>query len=152
MKKLLLIFLILPTFSFAETVASCQNPKGHTYYPFNDMTIKKDAGWFKDGISGGITQLEIDNDGNYDIQFVDASKQIVSAKKDGANIVPFAIGENKFGVSTIYLGYLVETYAFFKEKSGELSFTMTQTKINTPIPKATVMKGTCNFIKFEKIK
>ena len=53
MKKLLLIFLNLPTFSFAETVASCQNPKGHTYYPFNDMTIKKDAGWFKDEIYGG---------------------------------------------------------------------------------------------------
>jgi hypothetical protein len=154
MKKILLIllFLILPTISFAETVASCQNPKGHSYYPFNDMTIKKDAGWFKDGISGGITQLEIDKDGNYDIQFVDASKQIVSAKKDGANIVPLAKGENKFAISTIYSGNSIETYAFFKEKSGELSFTMTQTKINTAIAKAGVMQGTCNFINFDMIK
>lgn len=153
-RKIVITFLIslFSTTILAKTIASCQSPEGHSYYPFNDRTLEKDAGWDKDAISGGITQLEIDAEGNYDIQFVDASKQIISANKNGANIVAIAKGENKFAVSTIYLGYLTETYAFFKEKSGELSFTMTQTKINTPLPKATVMKGTCNFINFDMIK
>ena len=147
-----IVLLLFSSLIFAETVASCQNPKGHVYYPFSGMTLEKDSGWFKDGISGGITQLEIDADGNYDIQFVDVYKQIVSSKDDGAKIIPFAISEDKIGITSFYLGSLIETYAFFKEGNGKLTYTMTQTKINTAIPKASVMKGTCSFIDFSKVK
>ena len=154
MKKILfyLVISLLSPSVYSATIASCQNPKGHVYYPFSGMTLEKDSGWFKDGISGGITQLEIDNDGNYDIQFVDVYKQIVSSKDDGAKVIPFAISEDKIGITSIYLGSLIETYAFFKEGNGKLTYTMTQTKINTAIPKASVMKGTCSFIDFSKVK
>ena len=154
MKKILtyLVISLLSPSVYSATIASCQNPKGHVYYPFSGMTLEKDSGWFKDGISGGITQLEIDNDGNYDIQFVDVYKQIVSSKDDGAKIIPFAFSEDKIGITSIYLGSLIETYAFFKEGNGKLTYTMTQTKINTAIPKASVMKGTCSFIDFSKVK
>ena len=154
MKKILfyLVISLLSPSVYSATIASCQNPKGHVYYPFSGMTLEKDSGWFKDGISGGITQLEIDNDGNYDIQFVDVYKQIVSSKDDGAKVIPFAISEDKIGITSIYLGSLIETYAFFKEGNGKLTYTMTQTKINTAIPKASVMKGTCSFIDFSKAK
>ena len=154
MKKILfyLVISLLSPSVYSATIASCQNPKGHVYYPFSGMTLEKDSGWFKDGISGGITQLEIDNDGNYDIQFVDVYKQIVSSKDDGAKVIPFAISEDKIGITSIYLGSLIETYAFFKEGNVKLTYTMTQTKINTAIPKASVMKGTCSFIDFSKAK
>ena len=154
MKKIITCFVIAlhTSTAYSATIASCQNPKGHVYYPFSGMTLEKDSGWFKDGISGGITQLEIDADGNYDIQFVDVYKQIVSSKNDGAKVIPFAISEDKIGITSIYLGSLIETYAFFKEGNGKLTYTMTQTKINTAIPKASVMKGTCSFIDFSKVK
>ena len=97
----------------------------------------------------------MDDKGKFDIQFVDASKQIISSKEDGADIFLFAINENSIGLAAIYVGRLIETYTFIKDLSGNNEYLMTQSKVNTPIPKAGVMRGTCSFIDFsalEKIK
>ena len=156
MKKfLLIVILFFAHSSFAVTIANCQNPEGHAYFPYAGFNPKDMVGWDKDKITGGITQLVMDDKGQFDIQFVDASKQIISSKEDGADIFLFAINENSIGLAAIYVGRLIETYTFIKDLSGNNEYLMTQSKVNTPVPKAGVMRGTCSFIDFsalEKIK
>lgn len=152
MKRLILLALLLPHLSYAATIASCQNPEGHAYFPYAGMNPKDMAGWDKDKITGGITQLVKDENGEFDIQFVDASRQIVSSKEDGAEILPFAMTETSIGFAAIYFGTVVETYTFIKDLSGKNEYLMTQSKVGVIIPKAGVMRGTCSFIDFSALK
>lgn len=152
MKNLLFLLLFLPQIIYATTIANCQNPEGHAYFPYAGMSPENMAGWDKDKITNGIVQLVQDEEGKFDIQFVDASKLIISAKADGATIIPFARNKNIISVAAIYAGTVLETYTFIKDLSGKNEFLMTQTKVNTGFPKAGVMRGTCTFLDLSALK
>ena len=57
MKRLILLVLLLPHLSYAATIANCQNPEGHAYFPYAGMSPQNMTGWDKDKVTGGITQL-----------------------------------------------------------------------------------------------
>ena len=152
MMRLILLALLLPHLSYAATIANCQNPEGHAYFPYAGMSPQNMTGWDKDKVTGGITQLVQEENGEFDIQFVDASQQIVSSKEDGAKIVLFAITESSIGLAAIYFGQVIETYTFIKDLSGKNEYLMTQSKVGVMIPKAGVMRGTCSFIDFSALK
>tara|TARA_B100000795_G_scaffold96012_1_gene70413 strand:- start:86 stop:556 length:471 start_codon:yes stop_codon:yes gene_type:complete len=153
MKKLLLLLLILPQLLSAKTIANCQSPEGHTYFPYVGMSPKNMSNkWEKDKISGGIFQLVQNDAGEFDIQFVDASKLINSAKDDGGKVMVFSDTKNQVGIMVYYPGKVVETYTFIKNLSGENEFLMTQSKVNVVIPKASAMRGTCTFLDIASIK
>ena len=149
MKYLLTLLLFISTAVIGKTIATCQNPEGHAYYPYTGMTTENKSGWDKDAITGGITQLNLNDDGSLDIQFVDASKQIISAKSEGGITLPFATNKNTIGVATVYSGAIIETYMFTKDGNGKLEFMMTQSKVNSPIPKASALRGSCTYIDFD---
>jgi hypothetical protein len=68
---------MISTNSYATDIARCSNPTGKSYYPYLGLMNKEDSGWVDDGITGGITSLVRNENNEYDILFVDASKQIV---------------------------------------------------------------------------
>ena len=153
MKKFLLIaILFFAHSSFAVTIANCQNPEGQAYFPYAGMNPENMAGWSKDKVTGWITRLVQDENGEFDIQFVDASQQIISSKEDGAKIILFAFSESSLGLAAIYFGAVLETYTFIKDLSGNNEYLMTQSKVGVMIPKAGVMRGTCSFIDFSALK
>ena len=148
-KIITLCLIFFSNFSYSEILATCEKPSGHAYFAYAGMNDKKISGWDKDKISNGLTQLEYNN-GKFDIQFVDATKQIISARDtDGADVFPFAYTDEMIGVNVVYMGRAIETYSFIKEKSGKLVYTYTATKVNAMVPKATVMVGTCSLINVE---
>ena len=153
MKKLLFLFLIMPQLLSANTIANCQSPKGYAYFPYVGMSSKDMSNkWEKDGVSNGIFQLVQKDTGEFDIQFVDASKLIISSKDDGGKVLPFSDTKNQIGILVIYPGKVVETYTFIKNLSGENEFLMTQSKVNVAIPKTSVYRGTCTFLDISSIK
>ena len=152
--QLLLLYLGIfnCTCVFAETIASCGEPEGHSYYPVVSEDAKYKSQWIKDRISGGIFELQI-NEGQYDIVFVDGGyKTRVSWKKEGAEVYPFAIADNQIGIVAKHEGKTLETFNFYKELSGKNMFSITTSMIGIPFPRASVMTGNCSYINFDNIK
>jgi hypothetical protein len=83
-KILFLLILIFSRNVFAVDIANCSNPSGYAYYPELGMIDKKMSGWNKDKISNGITKVTRNDKGEYDIVFVDATKNIISSREDGS--------------------------------------------------------------------
>lgn len=142
--------LAASTAAQATDIASCSDPEGHAYFPEIGIVGKKDSGWSVDKITGGITKLVKLSEGEFDILFVDATKDIISAKGDGATIIPLNRGESVFSVLVVYPGKTAEIYTFLQDTSGKLEFLQTTSRAGdgVPITKAGVMRGTCSYINF----
>ena len=154
MRLALLGFMLLASFAAQATdIASCSDPQGHAYFPEGGLIGKKDSGWSEDKISGGITKLVKLSEGEYDILFVDATKDIISSKGDGATIIPLNRGESAFSVLVVYPGKTAEVYTFLRDASGVLEYLQTTSRAGDSvlIAKASVMRGTCSYINFDAI-
>ena len=136
--------------ALATDIASCGDPEGHAYFPEHGLVGKKDSGWSIDKITGGITKLVKLSEGEYDILFVDATRDIISSKGDGATIIPLNNGEKVFSVLVVYPGKTAEIYTFLQDGSGNLEFIQTTSRAGDGvlITKASVMRGTCSYINF----
>jgi hypothetical protein len=134
----------------AADIASCSNPEGRAYFPELGLVGEKDRGWSNDKITGGLTKLVKLSEGAYDVLFVDATKDIISARGDGATIIPLNRGQGVFSVLVIYPGKTAETYTFLRDKSGRLEYLQTTSRAGdgVPIAKVSVMRGTCSYINF----
>lgn len=134
----------------AADIASCSNPEGHAYFPELGLVGEKDRGWSNDKITGGLIKLVKLTEGGYDVLFVDATKDIVSSRNDGATVIPLNRGESVFSVLVVYPGKTAETYIFLRDKSGRLEYLQTTSRAGrgVPIAKASVMRGTCSYINF----
>lgn len=147
----ILAFMLLASFTARATdIASCSNPEGHVYFPELGLVGKKDSGWSTDKISGGITKLVKLSEGEYDILFVDARKDIISSREDGGNVIPLNRGESVFSVLVVYPGKTAEIFTFLQNASGTLEYLQTTGRAGdgVPIAKASVMRGTCSYINF----
>ena len=148
-----LAFLILAVLSpplYAADIASCSNPSGKSYYPETGIVTAKSSGWVEDKITGGITKLSKRGDNEYDILFVDAWKEIISARQDGGQIRLLNSGKNVVSVLVVYPGKTAEVYTFLKTNSGKLEYTHTVSRAGDEvrITKASVMRGDCDYINF----
>lgn len=155
MKLFKLAFIcLLPLTANAKDIAECSNPSGRTYFPHVGMVPAQKAGWGDDTIKGGITKVTVNEKGEYDVLFVDASKSIISSTEDGGKVVLFAKGSQSFGLLILYPGKTVETYTFFKTNSGKLEYTNTTTRAGDELPllKTSLMRGACSFINLENVK
>ena len=152
-----LIFLVLLAFSslsLAVDIASCSSPRGKAYYPELGLVDKKNSGWEEDeNISAGITKLSKLGNDKYDIVFVDARKQIISATEDGGHVLMLNRGQNVFSFLVIYPGKTAEIYTFLKNNSGvnEYIHVTSRAGDGVPITKSSVMRGNCDFIDFSKL-
>jgi len=137
----------------AADIASCSNPTGRAYFPAVGLLSPNDAGWAEDKITGGITKLVKLGAGEYDILFVDATKDIISARGDGATVIPLNAGDNVFSVLVVYPGKTAEAYTFIKDSAGRLEYLQTTSRAGAgvPIAKASVMQGSCAYINFDAL-
>jgi hypothetical protein len=152
-KILFLLILIFSRNVFAVDIANCSNPSGYAYYPELGMIDKKMSGWNKDKISNGITKVTRNDKGEYDIVFVDATKNIISSREDGGGVFLLNQGKSSFSILVVYQGKTAEIYSFLKNNSGKLEYLHITSRAGDliPIAKSSLMQGECSFIDFSKI-
>jgi hypothetical protein len=131
----------------AQDVATCRAPSGWGYY----FPPGASTGWQQDRISDGVFSLVRTRD-DYDIVYVDVTKRPVSSKNDGALVRLVGRTSSTLTVLVYYpdTGNL-ETYGFLKGEDGKHRFTLSQTRLNAMFPKASLMTGECDPIRFEAL-
>lgn len=155
MRTLLILLLFsISSAAYATDIASCSSLKGKAYYPELGLVGKKDAGWHDDKIKGGIIKLTKDKDGQFDIVFVDARKQIISATEDGGRVVLLNSGEKVFSILVVYPGTTAEVYTFLENKSGikENLYIVNKAGKGVLVTKSSLMRGDCDYINFSEVQ
>jgi hypothetical protein len=152
-KILILLTLIFSNNLFAVDIANCSNPSGYAYYPELGLFDKKSSGWTKDKISSGVTKVTKNEKGEYDIVFVDVTKNIISSREDGGGVFLLNQGKSSFSLLVVYQGKTAEIYSFIKNNSGKLEYIHITSRAGDliPITKSSLMQGECSFIDFSKI-
>lgn len=142
--------LLASTSAFAQDIASCSNPVGKGYFPEIGLVTAADSGWSEEKITGGLTKVTKIAENEYDILFVDSTKEIVSARQDGGRVLVLNRGENVFSLLVVYPGTTAEVYTFLRATSGQLEYlhTLSRAGDGVAITKASVMRGECSYINF----
>jgi hypothetical protein len=137
----------------AATIAQCSNPMGKAYYPYLGMVDKNKSGWKDDGITAGLVSLQKDDDGSYDLLFVDSMKRILSAKGDGGQVLLFSKGERDASFLVVYPGITAEIYMFLTNKDGKSEYVYLQSRggKQARIAKAALFRGDCDFLRHEML-
>jgi hypothetical protein len=150
-KNILLLSALLSTAAFSQTVANCRNPEGFAYYNYSGTVTKKDSGFQKDKITGGITSFVKMPDGKFDINIVDVRKQIISFSQDGGRVILLRSWKTDANFLHFYPGKVIELYSIWVESDGKAKFSMIQSKggDNMPIHKSSVLVGVCDPINLE---
>jgi hypothetical protein len=153
----LIIFTFMLAYSsllLAEDIASCSKPSGKAYYLEYGLVSKKDSGWEEnEKISAGITKLSKVGENTYDILFVDTRNQIISSTEDGGKVLMVSGGKNIASFLVIYPGKTTEIYTFLKNNSGINEYIHITSRASDAvlINKASLMRGECHYIKFDKL-
>jgi hypothetical protein len=121
MKNLAATFalLALSSAAFSQELATCREPVGHAYFPLRGLITAKAAGWEKDKISPGLFTLRKVGDADYDILYVDATKQADSVKGEGAVVKLLRSGEKEMAFILLYPGSTLEIYTFWRDNTGQ---------------------------------
>jgi len=137
----------------ALDIASCSNPKGKAYYAEKGPVGPESSGWTDDYITGGLTKVKKIGENEYDLLYVDARKEIVSARQDGAHILVVHQSDDAFSLLVVYPGTTAEVYTFLKTSSGKLEYlhTLSRAGSGQGTTKASVMRGDCDYIKFDQM-
>ncbi len=154
LKKLSLLFILIGvSVAQAQSITSCKNPEGYAYYHYAGRVPKASSGFVTDKISGGMVTLQKVGDNQFDILFVDANKQIISAVGDGGKVVLLRRGKSDATFVHFYVGKVVELYTFWIDSDGLAKYDLVQSKggDSMPIHKSSVLVGTCSPINFALI-
>lgn len=154
LKKIVFLASIAIThLAHAQAITTCQNPEGYSYHHFYGPVPKVKSGFTKDKITGGMVTLQKVGDGKYDILFVDATKQIISAVGDGGSVTLLRRGKKDVTFVHAYPGKVIELYTFWEDTEGRPKYDIVQSKggDSMKIHKSSIMIGTCSSINFELI-
>lgn len=145
--------LLFPSVCLAFDVARCSNPSGQGYYPRLGLVDKKNAGWHEEKISGGRTTLSRLDSGEYDILFTDATKSVISSKRDGGRVFRVIKGSNDAMFLVVYPQGTVETYTFLVNKIGKAEYMATTSRAGDAgfVAKSSVMRGDCEFVNLDMV-
>ena len=140
--------------SWAQSVATCQNPEGYAYFHFSGLVPSEKSGFVQDQITGGLVTLQKVGPRKYDLLFVDASKRIISATGDGGIVTLVRKGSQDATFIHFYPGRVLEVYTFWVDSKGQSKYDILQSKGGDfmPIHKSSVMVGTCANIDFDLIE
>ena len=139
--------------AFAQAVAVCSNPEGYAYYHHTANVQKKDSGFQKDKISGGLFTLQRLENGDFDVLYVDIRKQITSSRQDGGTILLLRRGANDATFLVAYQGKSVELYTFYLDAGNVRRFDLIQSRGGDAlIHKSSVMTGICSEMNLLLIK
>ena len=154
LKKIIFVFIFLgSSVTQAQSITSCKNPEGYAFYHHSGQVPKERSGFVKDKITGGMVTLQRVGEKQYDILFVDANKQIISAIGDGGKVMLLRKGKADVTFIHYFTGKVVELYTFWIDSEGIAKYDLVQSKGGdlVPIHKSSMMVGTCSQIKFDLI-
>ena len=155
MKKSIFCFfaILFSSTLFAQTIANCKNPEGFAYFHHAGIVPKKDSGFQKDKITGGLTSLVKLPDGKFDIVIVDIRKEIISMTQDGGRVALLRRGSKDATFLHFHPGMVTEIYTFWIDAEGKAKFDLLQSKGGDKmrIHKSSVMVGDCSSIDFDLI-
>lgn len=99
------------TVSKAESVSvQCGESKGWAYYFAGGLVPDDMEGFTEDGITGGKTTLVVNDEGEGDVLFVDATGQLGSAKEQGGKVIALD-ASNGLNWLLLYPDGTMENYA-----------------------------------------
>ncbi len=155
MKLLTTIFALCAVASAtnAQTIATCQDPDGYSYYHYSGVVPKGNSGFTQDKITGGRVTLQKLGAKKYDIVFHDAVSQTTSAVADGGEVILLRKGKNDATFGHFYPGGVIELYTFWTDADGQKKYDLVQSKggyVN-PIHKISILVGTCSQINLQAI-
>ena len=107
----LISIFIFSNSSYANTLLTCDAPKGKGYFYEGVMIPKNQAGWSDDGMSKGSFSL-IKNKNKFDILYKDASGALVSSTADGGMVVPLGNNKINFTFLVSYPNITAELFTF----------------------------------------
>jgi hypothetical protein len=154
-KTLFCTFCIcISQFSIGQTIANCSNPEGWTYYHFNGMVSKKDSGFTKDKVTGGMTTIEKLSNGKYDILTVDARRKVTSMKQEGGDIVLLRKGATDATFLLYFPNNTIEIYTIWIDKNGIGKYDWLQSKggDDALLHKSVLFVGSCENINLDILK
>ena len=125
-----------------ETFASCGGSNGYTYYVLGSFVSESDAGYTKDAIKDGTIQFTHADYKEWDVVQSEANKKPYSAKGNGASVTFIGGTENGFNIMVFYPTDTIEVYTL-RPLTNEV--TWVQSKSNSQISKATLMRASCLF-------
>lgn len=150
MKYILALFILfVPVFGFSKTLATCTTQTEHAYYANIGIIQAPSAGWKISSDPGTVTLNQL-SEGDYDILFIDATKEIHSAKENGAQIKLLWKNIVSMAFSAFYPNQGIEIYHFMKENTGKYLLTILTTKEgDTLFYKSSLENGTCSFVSLD---
>jgi hypothetical protein len=113
-----LALAVLGSTAFSQELATCKEPAGYAYFPKRRLVTAKDAGWQKDKISAGLFTLRKVGEADYDILYVDATKQVHSTKGEGGVVKLLRSGDSEMTFILFYPGSTIELYTFMRDSTG----------------------------------
>ncbi len=148
-----LAFAITSINASAQTVANCGSVEGYAYYHYAGLVSKKNSGFEKDKITGGMTTFQRMPDGSYDILVVDSRKKIISMVQDGGKVVLLRKGSKDATFMLYFPNNSIEIYTLWIDGDGQLKYDYVSSKGGdaTSIHKSSVMVGQCDQINFNLI-
>jgi hypothetical protein len=144
------LWLTFLTTSWSQTVATCGNPEGYAYFHDAGLVLKKNSGFEKDKITGGMTTIQKMPDGSYDILIVDTRKKIISMVQDGGKVMLLRKGEKDATFMLYFPNNSIEIYTIWVDSEGKMKYDYLTSKggDTTFVHKSAVMIGRCDEINF----
>jgi len=138
----------------AQVVATCSEPEGYGYYHHRPPVSKKDSGFRREKISGGLTTLRRLDSGEYDILYVDAQKQPMSSRQDGGTVLLLRRGTHDATFLVAYPGRAIQLYTFYVDVEGDKRFDLLQSKGGDEmlVHYSSVMTGLCSELHLDLLK
>jgi len=149
-----IFFFCVSQIANGQTIANCSNPEGWTYYHFTGIVSKKDSGFTKDKITGGMITIEKLPNGKYDILSVDARKKVTSMKQDGGDVVLLRKGISDATFLLYFPNSTIEIYTIWIDKNGVGKYDWLQSKGGDEVilQKSVLFVGNCENINLDILK
>lgn len=149
-----IIMLVLFSSSVsAQVVAACGNLDGYAFYHYSGSVSKKDSGFTKDKITGGMTTIQKMPDGTFDILVVDARKRIISMVQDGGKVLMLRRGEKDATFMLYFSNNSIDIYSVWIDADGQKKYDLLSSRggDSTAVHKSSVMSGACTEINFNTL-
>jgi len=147
------VFVLFSNSASAQVVAACGNLDGYAFYHHSGSVSKKDSGFTKDKITGGMTTIQKMPDGTFDILVVDARKRIISMVQDGGEVLFLRRGEMDATFMLYFQNNSIDIYTVWIDAEGQKKYDLLSSRggDSTAIHKSSVMTGSCTELNFKHL-
>lgn len=133
--------IFLCTQASSETIISCGESSGYSYFFEGGLIPKNSAGnWEKDRIKGGGISL-VDAGEELDLLYKDASSRLVSTRADGGQVIMLGSHDGIINILVIYPNITSEFFTF--DTKNKVFVSSTHKYGNLGIRKVSSMSGLC---------